>query len=137
MLTHFSPAQLFVTLWTAAHQAPLSVGLSREEYWSGLPFPPPGNLPDPGIEPASLVSPALQAGYLPLIHLAAPIPAVAHGWPAGFLVAAVGSSVVACELLAAAHGIQFPDQGSNPSALHWECGVPVTAPPGKSWRFHF
>ena len=80
VLTHFSPAQLFATLWTAAHQAPLSVGLSREEYWSGLPFPHPGNLPDPGIEPASLVSPALQAGCLPLIHLAAQIPAAACGF---------------------------------------------------------
>ena len=47
-----------VTPWTVAHQAPLSMGFSRQEYWSGLPFPSPGNLPDPGIEPRS---PALQA----------------------------------------------------------------------------
>ena len=47
--------------WTVAHQAPLSVGLSRQEYWSGLPFPSPGDLPDPGIEPRS---PTLQAGTL-------------------------------------------------------------------------
>ena len=46
------------TLWTVAHQASLSIGFSREEYWSGLPFPSPGDLPDPGIEPGSL---ALQA----------------------------------------------------------------------------
>ena len=45
--------------WTAAHQAPLSIGLSRQEHWSGMPFPPPGDLPDPGIEPASHVAPAL------------------------------------------------------------------------------
>ena len=50
------------TPWTVAHQAPLSIGFSRQEYWSGLPFLSPGNLPDPGIEPAS---PALQAGSLP------------------------------------------------------------------------
>ena len=43
----------FATLWTVAHQAPLSVGFSRQEYWSGLPFPPPVDLPDPGIETAS------------------------------------------------------------------------------------
>ena len=42
---------LFVTPWTVASQAPLSKGFSRQEYWSGLPFPPPGDLPDPGIEP--------------------------------------------------------------------------------------
>ena len=43
-----------MTPWTAAHQAPLSVGFSRQEYWSGLPFPPPGNLPNPGVKPTSL-----------------------------------------------------------------------------------
>ena len=43
-----------MTLWTVTHQAPLSKGFSRQEYWSGLPCPPPGDLPDPGIEPASL-----------------------------------------------------------------------------------
>ena len=47
---------LFLTPWTVACQAPLSIGFSRQEYWSGLPFPPPGYLPDPGIEPVSLVS---------------------------------------------------------------------------------
>ena len=57
-----SRVQLFVTSWTAAHQAPLSIGFSRQEYWSGLPFPSPGDLPDPGIEPGS---PALQADSLP------------------------------------------------------------------------
>ena len=55
-----------VTLWTVARQAPLSMGFSRREYWSGLPCPPPGDLPDPGIELTSLMSPALQAGSLPL-----------------------------------------------------------------------
>ena len=53
-----SRVQLFATPWTAAHQAPLSMGFSRQEYWSGLPFPSPEDLPDPGIEPRS---PALQA----------------------------------------------------------------------------
>ena len=52
--------------WTVACQTPLSMEFSRQEYWSGLPFPPPGDLPDPGIEPASLMSPALEAGSLPL-----------------------------------------------------------------------
>ena len=50
-----------VSPWTVAHQAPLSIGFSRQEYWSGLPFPSPEDLPDPGIEPGS---PALQAHSL-------------------------------------------------------------------------
>ena len=53
--------QLFATPWTVAHQAPPSMGFSRQEYWSGLPFPSPGDLPDPGIEPRS---PTLQADAL-------------------------------------------------------------------------
>ena len=51
-----------VTPWTLAQQAPLSMGFSRQEYWSGLPFPSPGDLPDPGIKPRS---PALQEDSLP------------------------------------------------------------------------
>ena len=56
-----SRIRLFVTPWTVASQAPLSMAFSRQEYWGGLPFPPPGDVPDPGIEPASSVSRALQA----------------------------------------------------------------------------
>ena len=56
---------LFVTFWTVAHQAPLCVGFSRQEYWSGLPCPPPRGLSDPGIEPASHASAVLQADSLP------------------------------------------------------------------------
>ena len=54
---------LFVTPWTVASQTPLSMEVSRQEYWSGLPFPSPGNLPDPGIKPASPASPALAGGF--------------------------------------------------------------------------
>ena len=57
-----SPVRLFATPWTVAYQAPQSMEFSRQEYWSGLPFPSPGDLPDPGIEPGS---PALQADTLP------------------------------------------------------------------------
>ena len=63
MLSHFSRVQLFTTLWTIAHQASLSMGFSRREYWSGLLCPPPGDLPDPGIEPASLISSVLVGGF--------------------------------------------------------------------------
>ena len=62
MLSCFSRVQLFVTLWTVAHQAPLSLGFSRQEYWSGLPCPPPGDLLDPGVKPMSLMSPAMAGG---------------------------------------------------------------------------
>ena len=63
VLSSFSRVRLFVTPWTVGCQAPLSMGFSRQEYWGGLPFPSPGDLPDPGIEPASLTSPALVGGF--------------------------------------------------------------------------
>ena len=56
-------ALLFVTPWAIAHQAPLSMEFSRQEYWSGLPCPPPGDLPDPGIKSTSLVSPGLAGRF--------------------------------------------------------------------------
>ena len=63
MLSCFSCVRLFANLWTVTHQAPLSMGFSRQEYWSGLPCPPPGALPNPGIELVSLLSPALADGF--------------------------------------------------------------------------
>ena len=63
-------ADSFVTSWTIAHQAPPSMGFPMREYWSGLLFLPPGDLPDPEIKPAS---PALQANTLPLSHLGSPL----------------------------------------------------------------
>ena len=62
MLSHLSRVQLFAVLWTVASWTPLSLGFSRQEYWSGLPCPTPGDLPNPEIEP---VSPALRADSLP------------------------------------------------------------------------
>ena len=58
VLSHFSPVHLFAISWTVACQAPLSMDFSRQEYWSGFPFPPPGDLPNSGIKPGSLASPA-------------------------------------------------------------------------------
>ena len=52
-----------MTPWSVARQTPLSIGFSRQEYWSGWPFPPPGDLPDPGIEPSLLMSPELAGGF--------------------------------------------------------------------------
>ena len=59
-----SCVQLFVAPWTVACQAPLSIGFSRQDYWSGLPYPSLGDLPNPGIEPTSPMSPALAGGFL-------------------------------------------------------------------------
>ena len=58
-----SHVQFFVILWTVVCQAPLSMGFSRQEYWSGLQFPSPGDLPNPGINPDILTSPALANGF--------------------------------------------------------------------------
>ena len=63
MLSRFSHVRLFVTLCMVARQAPVSMGFSRQGYWSGLPFPPPGDLSDPEIENSSLTSPALAGGF--------------------------------------------------------------------------
>ena len=63
MLSHSVMANSFATPWTVAHQVPISMGFSRQEYWRGLLFPPPGDLPDPGTEPMSLVSPALAGSF--------------------------------------------------------------------------
>ena len=63
MLSRFICVQLFVTLWTLACRAPLSMGFSRQEYWSGLPRPPTGYLPDPGIKSMSLIFPVLAGGF--------------------------------------------------------------------------
>ena len=70
LLNRFSRIRLFVTPWTAAHQALLSMGFSRQEYWSGLLCPPPGDLPSPGIEPMSPVTGGVftTSAYTPVIH---------------------------------------------------------------------
>ena len=72
MLNGFSRVWLLSTLWTIAHQAPLSMGFSRQRYWSEFPCPSPGDLPRPGIQPASLATPAVQADSLLLRHRGSP-----------------------------------------------------------------
>ena len=63
VLSRLSSVQLFATPWTVAHQAPLSMEFSRQEYWAGFPFPSSGHLSDPGIEPRSPAIPVLQADF--------------------------------------------------------------------------
>ena len=111
-----SRVQLFVTPWTIACQAPLSLGFSKQGYWSGLPFPLPRDLPNPGIKPTSPTFPLLS-GYISLLHnLRSPL-----------ICSTQGLLVVAC-------GIYFLDQGSSPGPLYWELGVLATGPLGKSQK---
>ena len=72
VLSLISCVELFVILWTVAQQAPLSMGFSKQEYWSGLPWPPPGDLPDTEIHPASLISPALAGRFFTWRYLGSP-----------------------------------------------------------------
>ena len=67
-----SQVRLFVTPWTLARQAPLSLGFSRQEHWSGLPCPPPGDLPEPEAEPPSLTSPTLSSRFFTAVSAAKP-----------------------------------------------------------------
>ena len=120
MLNRFSDVQVFVTLWSVAHQAPLSMGFSRQEYWSGWLFPPPpGDLPDPGIEPLSLTSPALVGGVsntsATKVKVAQSSPTlrphvIYSPWNSPDQNIGVGS-------LSLLQGI-FPTQGSNPGLPH-------------------
>ena len=70
LLSHI---QLSATPWIVAHQAPLSMGFSRQKHWNGLPFSSPGDLPNPGIEPPSLVSPALAGEVFTAVPLGNPV----------------------------------------------------------------
>ena len=121
---------LFVTPWTAACQAPLSMGFPRQEYWSGLPFPSPGDLPDPGIESVTLVSPALAGGFLTIsatwerplsrdtVAFWGPGGQILNMWAWGALSSAP-SSVGRCVFLSKSLGrrIQLRD-GTDPSEPH-------------------
>ena len=133
MLSH---VQLCVTPWTVAHQAPLAMEFSRQEYWSGLPFPSPGDLPNPGTDPAS---PALADGF-PLHHLgsATQVHTAIKWWHFDLHPGSETCSVVSDSLWA--HGLYspwnslghntgvgsrsllqgiFPTEGPNLGLLHW------------------
>ena len=105
-----SRVQLFATPWTVAYQAPLSMGFSSQEYWSGLPFPSPRDLPDPGIEPGS---PALQTDALPSEPSGSPNISLSPLFLAGGarILEWVGHSLLQ-EI--------FPTQGLNPGLLHYK-----------------
>ena len=91
VLSCFSHVLLCATPWTVACQAPLSMGFSRQEYWSGWPRPPPGDLPDPGVEPRSLMSPALAGRFFTL----AP-PGKPHSWVINLFMYTPSHSLLRC-----------------------------------------
>ena len=80
MLSHFSPLRSFAIPWTIAHQAPLSMGFSRQEYWNGVPCPPPGDLHHPGTKPNSLMSPALAGGFFTISAFYSFLPPTITEW---------------------------------------------------------
>ena len=97
MLSHFGRGWLFVTLWTIARQAHLSMGFSRQEYWSGLPCSPPGHLPDPGMEHVPLTSPTLAGEFFTTEPPGTKsIPVVANVRISFFLMAEWYSTVCVC-----------------------------------------
>ena len=109
VLTRFSHVWLFVTLWTVDHQAPLSMRFSRQKYWSGLPFPPPGDLPNTGIKPRS---PALQADSVLSESLGLP-----HGKWILYCLSHQGSS----------NKLRWP--GVKPRSTAWKAAMLTTIPP--------
>ena len=135
MLIHFHCIRISVTLWTEAHQSPLSMRFSRQEYWSGLPCPPPVVLPDPRMKPVTLVSPALQADSLPLSHLGSPtnippasetVPLTPVKWLQTHLWSELHDSVL--------HGSQDKDTCSRPSwGVRLICDQFITFPFCAQW----
>ena len=116
---------LFATTWTVACQAPLSMGFSSQEYWRGLPFPPPGDLPDPGIKPASLVSLALAGRFFTTEPPVPADPGTNQGWKESTQTQSRMPVYMACQLI---HLHRTPsfweklwslDQGSFPQPLSY------------------
>ena len=110
LLCCLSHVQLFATLWTIACQAPLSMGFSRKEYWSGLPGPPPGDLLDPGIKPTSLTSPALAGG----LSLVPPLTCL-------WISSRISSNPAVFGMPSSPSSLWFSKDGSSACPFHW-CG---------------
>ena len=124
-----SRVRLFATPWTVAHQAPRSMKFSRQEYWSGLPFSSPGDLPDPGIEPRS---PALQADSLP-----SESPVASDSFTTPWTVAHQAPLLMGFPRQEYWSGLPFPsprdlpDPGIEPASPALAGGFFTTEPPGK------
>ena len=118
----FSRVQLVVTLWTVACQTPLSMGFSRQEFWSGLPCPSPGDLPNAGIELASLTSPASAGRFF----------TTSTAWEALNEDRVVGLIYLFLAVPHSMRDLRSPDQRLNSCPLWWKHGVLTTGFPGKS-----
>ena len=122
LLSCFSCVQLVATLWTVTCQPPLSMGFSRQEFWSGLPCPSPGDLPNPGTELASLKSPALAGRFF----------TTSTTWEALNEEGVVGFIYLFLAIPHSMRDLSSPDQRLNPCPLQWKHGVLTTGLPGKS-----
>ena len=139
LLNCFSRVRLCATPWTAAHQAPPSMAFPRQEYWRGLPCPPPGDLPDQGIEPTSLMSPTVADGFFTIAAAAKLLQSCptlcdpVNSSPAGSPVPGVSRQEYWSELPSPPPG-DLPDQGTEPTSLMFSASagrfLPL-APPGK------
>ena len=116
----FSRVQLVVTLWTVACQTPLSMGFSRQEFWSGLPCPSPGDLPNAGIELASLTSPASAGRFF----------TTSTAWEALNEDRVVGLIYLFLAVPHSMRDLRSPDQRLNSCPLWWKHGVLTTGFPG-------
>ena len=125
-LSHFSRVRLFGNIWTVTPQVPLFIGFSRQEYWSELPFPSPGDLLDPGSNPCLFYLLHWQASSLPLVPPGKPLGSsiFIENW---YLIPNVEHAISNQNI-----SYLIPDQGSNLGPLHWEHGVLATGPPKKS-----
>ena len=119
-------APLFVVLWTVAHQTPLSMGFSRQEYSTGLPCPPPGDLPDPGIKLVSLMSPALAGGFF---ITSATWQAIVHQFQFQFSRSVVSDSLWPHELQHTRSPCPSPTSGVYPNScpLSWWCHPAISS----------
>ena len=150
VLSPFNHVWLCETLWNAAQQAPLSVGFSRQGYWSELPCSPSGVLPKPGIKPGSLMSPALTGRFF-TINTTWETRARFFFCMDHIMLGVIDNSKMLTEvpysrvlfcfffsfLLTAplsTWDLSSPDQGSNPCSLQLEARVLTAGPPGKPWR---
>ena len=116
-----SCVHLFVTVWTLANQAPLSMGFSRQGYWSGLPCPPPGDLPDPGIKPALRPLAARLVGAWSISHLAETAFLQPDSW--------LGAFLGGCKLWFILGKILEKAMAPHSSTLAWK--IPWTEKPGR------
>ena len=130
MLSCFSYVQLFVTLWTIAQQDPLSKGFSRQEYWSGFPCPPPGDFPDPGIQPVSLASPALAGRFFTISATwEAQFPLYSKEKIFLYLLSRFSSHLYSVQIPSPQSQLEDLKTSESPRSHYWPLLLPLQSPP--------